>query len=54
VSEHIGQSRLTGRDEIPVDVAEMDDASRDKIDGGVLEVLIEVVVIAVADDGVCD
>ncbi len=54
VGEHVGESRFTGRGEIPVDVAEMDDASRDEIDGGVLEVLVEVVVVAVADDGVGD
>ena len=53
VGKHIGESGLTGQDEIPVDVAEMNDASRDKIDGSVLEVLVEVVVIAVANDGVC-
>ena len=54
MSEHIGECRLAGRGEIPVDVAEMDDASRDEINGGVLEVLVEVVVVAVANDGVGD
>ena len=54
MGKHVGESGLTGRDEIPVHVSEMDDSRRDEIDGGVLKVLIDVVVVAVADDGVGD
>ena len=54
VSKHIGQRWLTRRIEVPIDVAEMDDARRDQVNGRVLEVLVEVVVVAVADDCVRD
>ncbi len=52
VSKHVGERRLPRYIEIAKDVAEMDDARRYKINGRILEVLVEVVVVAVANDGV--
>jgi hypothetical protein len=52
VGEHVGERRLSRCIEIAKDVTEMDDACRDKIHSRVLEVLVEVVVVAVANEGV--
>jgi hypothetical protein len=52
VSKHVRERRLAGRIEVAIDVAEVDDARRYQVNGCIFKVLVEAVVVAVADDGV--
>ena len=52
MGKHIRERRLARRIEVPKDIAEMNDARRYQVNGGVLKMLVEAVVVAVANDGI--